>query len=252
MCLDVKPKTKKKIKKTKFKSLQKGRLTSESKVNCYEKMLIDNRTYNHGYMKLSSANSGPPKKCWKFEIKVDTEEEMSTGKKFRKDKKRVSENSLDIDSNSEMLLLKSKRLKLSEDLAYEIQKTKISAKLSISSMPSKRVLLIKPEKMKKKGTIWSSDSVPIPDAWQPQEDAVLCAVVHEYGTNWSLVSDTLYGMTSGGFHRGRFRHPIHCCERYRELVQKHILTAGDGLGFEKVGGSNSGKAVLKVTEVRLI
>uniref|UniRef100_A0A7N1A0R7 DNA helicase n=1 Tax=Kalanchoe fedtschenkoi TaxID=63787 RepID=A0A7N1A0R7_KALFE len=241
---DVKPKSKKKIKKAKFKSLKKGHLASESKVNYNEDpMMTDDETIDHGLLtctKRPSAYSDPQKKRKKVEIEVDTEEEMSTGKKFKKDKKRVSENSLNIGLDSDSLSLKSKKPKLSDDLSVSIQK------FSISTMHSKRVLLIKPEKVKKKGTVWSGDSLLAPDVWQPQEDAVLCAVVHEYGTHWSLVSDTLYGMVAGGFYRGRYRHPVHCCERYRELIQKHILTAGDGTGYEKISGS--GKAVLKVTE----
>ncbi|CAM8976130.1 unnamed protein product [Rhodiola kirilowii] len=250
LCTDVKPKTKKKIKKAKFKSLKKGHLASESKVKYNEElMMIDDGTNGHGSLariKMSSSYSDLQRKRKKVEIQVDTEEEMSIGKKFKKDKKRVSENSLDTGSNSD--ILKFKRSKLSDEISVDIQKAKIGGNLSISAMPLKRVLLIKPEKTKKKGTIWSTDFVPAPDAWQAQEDAVLCAVVHEYGTNWSLVSDTLYGMTAGGFYRGRYRHPVHCCERYRELIQKHILSVVDGMGYEKVSGSSSGKAVLKVTE----
>ncbi|OMO82621.1 hypothetical protein COLO4_22907 [Corchorus olitorius] len=81
-----------------------------------------------------------------------------------------------------------------------------------------------------------------------EEDAILCAVVHEYGPHWSLVSETLYSMTAGGFYRGRYRHPVHCCERYRELIQRHILAAPDSSVNEKISNAGSGKALLKVTE----
>ncbi|KAA8518828.1 hypothetical protein F0562_016398 [Nyssa sinensis] len=124
----------------------------------------------------------------------------------------------------------------------------MGGKVSITHMPVKRVLTIKPEKLKKKGNIWSRDCFPSPDFWLPQEDAMLCAVVHEYGPHWSLASEILYVMTAGGFYRGRFRHPVHCCERFRELIQKYVLSAADNLHNEKACNTGSGKALLKITE----
>lgn len=129
-------------------------------------------------------------------------------------------------------------------------RSKMGGKIYITAMPVKRILMIKPEKLKK-GNVWSRDCVPSPDIWLPQEDAILCAVVHEYGPHWSLVSDTLYGMTAGGFYRGRYRHPVHCCERFRELIQRYILSAPDNSFNEKISNMGSGKALLKVTEVCL-
>lgn len=123
-----------------------------------------------------------------------------------------------------------------------------TGKISIISTPTKRILMIRQEKPRKKGSIWSSDCYPSPDAWLPQEDAVLCALVHEYGSNWSLVSDSLYGMTSGGFYRGRFRHPFHCCERFRDLVQKFVLSVADNLNNDKASNTGAGKALLRVSE----
>lgn len=126
----------------------------------------------------------------------------------------------------------------------------MGGKISITPMPVKRIWMIKPEKLKK-GNHWSKDCIPSPDFWLPQEDTILCAVVHEYGPNWSLVSETLYGMTAGGSYRGRYRHPVHCCERFRELFQKYILLSMDNANHEKINSPGSGKALLKVTEVRL-
>lgn len=56
----------------------------------------------------------------------------------------------------------------------------MGGKVSITTMPVKRVLTIKPEKLKK-ANIWSRECVPSPGFWLTQEDAILCAVVHEYG-----------------------------------------------------------------------
>ncbi|KAL9265330.1 PHOTOPERIOD-INDEPENDENT EARLY FLOWERING 1-like protein [Drosera capensis] len=130
-------------------------------------------------------------------------------------------------------------------------KGKVEGRISITAMPVKRVLMLRPEKLKKKGNIWSSDYILSPDPWSPSEDAVLCALVHEYDTNWRLVSDTLYGMTAGGSFRGRFRHPVHCAERLRELCQKYILSAGDSLNAEKVSSAVPAKTLLKVTVLPL-
>ena len=34
--------------------------------------------------------------------------------------------------------------------------------------------------------------VPVPAPWSSSEDKVLCAIVHEFGSNWGLVSDVIY------------------------------------------------------------
>lgn len=82
---------------------------------------------------------------------------------------------------------------------------------------------------------------------------MLCAVVHEYGVNWSLASEILNGMTAGGFYRGIVRHPVHCCERYRELVQRHVLSISDNnVHNEKASNVGVGKALLRVTEVTFL
>lgn len=128
-------------------------------------------------------------------------------------------------------------------------RTKIGGNISITSLALKRVLLVKPERLRKKGHVWSRDFLPAPDGWSSQEDALLCATIHEYGTNWSFASDIICGITGGGIYRGRFRHPVHCSERFRELFFKYVLSAMDGPNTEKTS-SASGKALLKVTEVK--
>lgn len=123
-------------------------------------------------------------------------------------------------------------------------KGKTGIKISVNSMLVKRVMTIRLEKLKK-GSVWFNDC----DAWLANEDAVLCAVVHEYGVNWSLASDVLCGMTGGGFYRGVVRHPVHCCERYRELVQRYVLSSSENVhNNEKGSNVGVGKALLRVSE----
>ncbi|XVF28893.1 hypothetical protein REPUB_Repub15cG0072100 [Reevesia pubescens] len=261
MTSEPKPKSKKKKKpkKAKFKSLKKGSLSSEvkpaKKDAKTEPMSIDDDIDSPeelSYSDITSPSSNVPKKRKKVEIVHDAEEGKSYKKKPKKLKKPTSE-LRPVDWEPNAIRKRSgdcAEVKPCESVELEqkpANRSKTGGKISITSMPVKRVLMIKPEKLKK-GNIWSRDCVPSPDSWLPQEDAILCAVVHEYGPHWSLVSDTLYSMTAGGFYRGRYRHPVHCCERFRELIQRHILAAPDSLVNEKISNAGSGKALLKVTE----
>ncbi|KAA8546716.1 hypothetical protein F0562_003147 [Nyssa sinensis] len=246
-----KPKSKKKSKKGKFKSLKKGALASESKAvkeePSTEPMSIEEEISHE----IVSPRSTVEKKR---KPAPDGYEEKVT-KKSKKVKKALPETCpSDIDSSLQGRQHdEPKDLKLCEGIVVDLELrplrgNKMGGKISITHMPVKRVLTIKPEKLKKKGNIWSRDCFPSPDFWLPQEDAMLCAVVHEYGPHWSLVSEILYGMTGGGFYRGRFRHPVHCCERFRELIQRYVLSAADNINNEKAGNTGSGKALLKITE----
>ncbi|KAK9276401.1 hypothetical protein L1049_005934 [Liquidambar formosana] len=259
---DPKPKLKKKPKKAKFKSLKKGSLASESKAvkdqSPVELVPIDDEVICHEVVTRSdmvSPYSIMQKKRKKDEAAPDTEEEIFKKKKSKKFKKAPNEICRRVlDSNlSDKQHEESKESKSCEGMVVDIEpkpafRGKAGGKISITAMPVKRVLMIKAEKLKKKGNIWSRECFPSPDVWLPQEDAILCAIVHEYGPHWSLVSETLYGMTAGGLYRGRFRHPVHCCERFRELVQRYILSTADSFNNEKVSNTGSGKALLKVTE----
>lgn len=224
-------------------------------------MSVDDDSYDEDatFSDAMSPPSTSQKKRKKAELALsdDEEREKSSKKKSKKLKKALPARSPDLDCN-----LSRKRhdgsieLKTSQSMVVDLEqksarRSKMGGKISITAMPVKRVLMIKPEKLKK-GNVWSRDCVPSPDSWLPQEDAILCAVVHEYGPHWSLVSETLYGMTAGGFYRGRYRHPVHCCERFRELIQRYILSALDNSVNEKTSNVGSGKALLKVTEVYLI
>lgn len=201
-----------------------------------------------------SDSMSPSSTVQKKRKKPDDSEEKSS-KKSKKLKRKLSERcTYEINGN---LFRKrhddSIELRPCEGTTIDLEqkptsRSKSGGKFSIAVMPGKRVLVIKPEKLKK-GNVWSRDCVPQPDFWLPQEDAILCAVVHEYGPNWSLASETLYGMTAGGFYRGRYRHRIHCCERFRELIQKYVLTVSENSVNEKINNVGSGKSLLKVTEV---
>lgn len=256
--VECKPKLKKKTKKTKFKSLKKGALASESdalhKEPLCDPMSIDKKVFS---TEVPSSDEVPPSPLPKKRKKsqVAPEEEKVSKKKSKKLKKARESSPVIESAASDKQHVAAKEPKFGEgvmDLDVKpASRSKMGGKVSITFMPIKRVLVIKPEKLKKKGFVWSKDCVPSPDSWPPQEDAILCATVHEYSTHWSLVSDILYGMTAGGFYRGRFRHPAHCCERFRELFSKYVLSTTDHPNNEKNISAGSGKALLKVTEVPL-
>ncbi|KAI4348769.1 hypothetical protein L6164_009450 [Bauhinia variegata] len=239
---DSRPKPKKKPKKTKLKKVRS--LASELKPvkeePQAEPMSVDDEV-----------GTTLEKKRKKSKFMADGKGEKKS-KKSKKIKSAPPENcTSDIDSNSLGMLddhAESRPCASLIDLEQKpSSRSKMGGKISITPMPVKRILLIKPEKLKK-GNIGSKDSVPSPDSWLPQEDAILCAIVHEYGPNWGLVSETLYGMTAGGAYRGRYRHPVHCCERFRELVQKYVMSVTENANHEKINSIGSGKALLKVTE----
>ncbi|KAF8768570.1 hypothetical protein HU200_007118 [Digitaria exilis] len=230
-------KSKKNKKKTgKFKSLKRGRLSSESEVileeTSVDTMSIDD---NAPSPELISDESPRHYSNKRKKIMSATEEEHSNSRTFKKFKKATKSSCI-----SESLSPRH----LKEDLD-SASRTKNDGRISIPCMPVKRVILIKPERLKKKG-IWSRDCAP--DPWTPEEDAVLCGTVHEYGPLWELASDFLHSLPGGSFYRGRYRHPVHCCERYRELFCKHAMSETDNANSEKVP-SGTGKAILRVSEV---
>ncbi|KAF9690190.1 hypothetical protein SADUNF_Sadunf01G0169900 [Salix dunnii] len=255
---NTKSKSKKKPKKAKFKSLKKESLTSELKhlkeESSMENLSVDDDDDDDGtYLDTMTPYSSMRRKRKNAELAngIDKRRLKKKTKKFKKDPEICT---LNVDSDlSGQQHDRSMELKPYEVVVSDIEhrpasRSKMGGKISISTMPVKRVLMIKSEKLKK-GNVWLKDCVPPPDLWMPQEDAVLCAVVHEYGPHWSLVSETLYGMTAGGFYRGRYRHPVHCCERFRELIHKYVLSSPEyPINNEKMSNMVSGKALLKVTE----
>lgn len=255
---EPKPKAKKKSKKAKFKSLKKASLSSELKAVKKEASVEflstdDEDICSEDVLESLSAQSSLQKKRKRVEFSLDSESGKSLKKKSKKLKKNIVDtSSLDLQPNvSGVQYDEATEVKPREngvDLEHKlVGRSRMGGKISITSMPVKRVLIVKPEKLKK-GNIWSRDCVPSPDSWLPQEDAILCAMVHEYGTHWSMISSTLYSMTAGGFYRGRYRHPVHCCERYRELIQRYVISAPDNPNSEKITNASSGKALLKITE----
>jgi len=199
-----------------------------------------------------SPSSSMHKKRKKSKLTADGEEEKRSKKSKKSKRDLLDIYDSDLESNSLDMQDEHAESDPYKSLVVSEQKTvgrsRMGGKITITPMPVKRVFIIKSEKLKK-GNIWYKDCIPSADFWLPQEDAILCAVVHEYGPNWSFVSEILYSMTAGGAYRGRFRHPVHCCERFRELFQKYVLFSMDNANHEKINSTASGKA-LKVTEVR--
>eukprot|EP00891_Asterochloris_glomerata_P006198 jgi/Astpho2/6198/Aster-x1356 len=59
--------------------------------------------------------------------------------------------------------------------------------------------------------------------WTVQEDRLLCAVVHEFGSNWLLVADVLASSTH---LQGIYRKPKQCAERFKQLSEGPSTNAG--------------------------
>ncbi|KAG0580120.1 hypothetical protein KC19_4G148100 [Ceratodon purpureus] len=121
-------------------------------------------------------------------------------------------------------------------------------KLSISGTVAKKGPLVMLEKERKKDSVRSVEQLPPASPWTHGEDAVLCAVVHEYGGNWHLASDALAGGPDGGVYRGRHRHPIHCRERFRQLLAQNVAAASGDPTSEKSAQNAATNAQLRVTE----
>ncbi|XP_071685564.1 protein PHOTOPERIOD-INDEPENDENT EARLY FLOWERING 1 [Rutidosis leptorrhynchoides] len=234
-----KSKTKKKAKKPKFKSLKHEALSCDTRTTNIPSPIEFDDDLDDELIFVKKRKR----------VIIEDNTEFKSSKKSKKSKKKKSEPiPLDLDSNSLTDHQdESKHLKLSNNLEVDhkpiINRSKTGLKISVTSMPLKRVMTIRLEKIRK-GSIWPNDCFPAPDSWLSSEDAVLCAIVHEYGVNWSLASDVLYGMTAGGLYRGIVRHPVHCCERYRELVQRYVLSTSENLHNDKSGG----KALVRVSE----
>ncbi|XP_011075153.1 protein PHOTOPERIOD-INDEPENDENT EARLY FLOWERING 1 isoform X1 [Sesamum indicum] len=252
----AKPKSKKKTKKAKFKSLKKGALVSKS-ISVKEESSIEPMSIDDDLIDDEMITSPEPlSPCSTQEKKrkpASDDEEQKSRKKSRKLKASELGDMLLYPKYSSKHQNELKDLKICDNGVLDLEckqtnRSRARGKLSIPIMPLKRVFTIKPEKLKKKANVWSKDFFPSPDLWSPKEDAVLCSVVHEYGPNWNLASEILYGMTAGGSYRGRFRHPIHCSERFRELIQRYVFSASDATNNDKAVGIGFGKSLLRVTE----
>lgn len=256
-----KSKSKKKVKKkAKFRSLKKAAQASNAKEvreEMDDEQMYISDAYTTSHDTSSSSELVPldsiSQKKRKGLIGENCEE--NSMKKFKKARKAIRENASD-SSLFNKQIDETKELRSCSSVDHEHKsKSKMGRKVTITCVPVKLIWTIKPEKFsRRRSNVWSGECFPSPDPWVPLEDAMLCALVHEYGTNWSLVSESLYGMTAGGYYRGRYRHPVHCSERFRELVLKYVLSAPDTQNTDKPGSSSSAKSLLKVTEdnVRLL
>lgn len=253
-----KPKSKKKTKKAKFKSLKKA---CEPEVTHDESSLeMTSMDYEDVCSEMAEFSDYNPsespirRKRQKDHGTLDFDEEVFTKKKSKKSKKDLRKSnhfimSPEMDkSHDEDKEIRGGDIVVADIDHKPVSRGRMGGKISITVMPVKRILVIKPEKLSKKGNIWPKGCNVSPDSWSSSEDAVLCAIVHEYGTNWSLVSDILYGMSAGGSYRGRCHHPVHCCERFRELFQRYVLSSTETPNNEKVNNTGPGKAIFKATE----
>ncbi|KQK08524.1 protein PHOTOPERIOD-INDEPENDENT EARLY FLOWERING 1 isoform X1 [Brachypodium distachyon] len=249
-CSHRKTSKKNKRKAGKFKSLKRGRLSSESEAmldeTSVDTMSIDDNAPSPELMSDESPHHYSNKRK---KMTSGNEEVNSSSRSLKKFKKAPKSNCIS-ESSSRKHLLEGKRLKLKDkvnDSDPKLMSIKSDGRISTPCMPVKRVMVIKPERLKRKGLIWPRDCAS--DSWTTEEDAVLCGTVHEYGPVWELASEFLHSIPGGAFYRGRYRHPVHCCERFRELICKHVLCATDKSNSEKEKApSGTGKAILKVSE----
>ena len=64
----------------------------------------------------------------------------------------------------------------------------------------------------------SGQSMP----WSDAEDRLLCAIVHEFGSNWFLVADVLSASCA---MQGIYRSPTTCRYRFRNLTVRPPFSA---------------------------
>ncbi|KAH7306426.1 hypothetical protein KP509_22G011100 [Ceratopteris richardii] len=230
-----------KWKKAKFRSLKKGvfdEATAERELELYSES--EWHTPDGFFVSPPYQSSDRKRKGFKT-----IEEELPVeGKRFRMDigyadDKRHIEEEHDVvkDRDSVVMLLESPLVLPDDGKKY--------SGLPLFEMPIKKGVWVKLDKEKRK----DGSKVPCPDPWMSSEDAVFCAVVHEYGGNWLLASETLFGAPDGGIYRGRYRHPAHCKERFRQLLSKYtsIATAKEMTG-DKASSQVWSSAPLRVTE----
>ncbi len=69
-----------------------------------------------------------------------------------------------------------------------------------------------------------------PVLWSPDEDKLLHAIVHEFGSNWSLVCDVLASSTA---LQGIARNWRQCKDRYKEIQVSGICAGCDMIQVRK-------------------
>ena len=73
----------------------------------------------------------------------------------------------------------------------------------------------------------SGQSMP----WSDAEDRLLCAIVHEFGSNWFLVADVLSASCA---MQGIYRSPTTCRYRFRNLTVGAPVCIGTGQSDSEV------------------
>lgn len=241
----------KKFKKTKFKSLKKGSLGSEEPNSASGERDV---SYRDPQYDMSSV---PPRSPSLRKRKAPRllEEELSVedyAKRLKKEhlgnKSSEFDQSLeasDDDTWPEAADLDSGDAQLKSPTSSGAKKS-VGEKLLIMSWPLKKAPIITLERERKKDAAKMQEHV---DPWVSAEDAILCAVVHEYGGNWQLASDALAGIPDGSMYRGCYRHPFHCRERFRQLLSQYASASCGDLGSDRHTLNAATNAHVKVTEV---
>ncbi|XP_051138731.1 protein PHOTOPERIOD-INDEPENDENT EARLY FLOWERING 1 isoform X2 [Andrographis paniculata] len=247
-------KKKKKQKTTKFKSLKKGTLGSKS-ISVKEESSIEPMSIDDDLDEmLTSSDELSPCSTQNNKRKLASDDDEPKSRNKSKKLKSSGQGRLILSPRNstkhhhEFRDFNTYDNGIIDLEARQLNKSKTRGQLSVSLMPQKRVFIMKPEKLKKKGNVWYKDLSAPPDFWSPMEDAVLCSAVHEYGPNWDLASDILHGTNGGGSYRGKFHHPVHCSERFRDLIQRYVFVANDSANNDKATPVGTGKTLLRVTE----
>ncbi|CAM6104661.1 unnamed protein product [Calypogeia fissa] len=242
----------KKFKKAKFKSLKKGSLGSEepNSVNASGDRDV---SYRDSQYDMSSV---PPRSPSLRKRKAPRllEEELSVeeyAKRLKKEHLRNKSSEFDQsleasddDTWPEDTDLDSGDAQLKSPTSSGAKRS-VGEKVLIMSWPLKKGPIMTLEKERKKDAARMQEHV---DPWVSAEDAILCAVVHEYGGNWQLASDALAGIPDGSIYRGCHRHPFHCRERFRQLLALYAFASGGDPSSDRHALNAATSAHVKVTE----
>lgn len=247
---EMEAETKSKWKKAKFKSLKKGGFVLVDEAAVENEVEISNEVEWQAPEGLfvSPPYRGPSqrkRKSFRF-----LEEETNLELQAKKTRKEIGFTDDRLCLDGEGVGDRGSVVMLLDSPLLAPDNSKKSYGMPTFGMPTKKGFWVKLDKERRKDGLKAGDRIPPADSWMSSEDAVFCAVVHEYGGNWLLASDTLSGVPDGGAYRGRYRHPAHCRERFRQLLSKYTSIASTkDLISEKVGLHAASNAPLKVTEV---
>ncbi|CAK9228992.1 unnamed protein product [Sphagnum troendelagicum] len=240
----------KKAKKAKFKSLAEGSLLTAAETEEAIEEYSSDPSYRDSHSDQSHLPHRDPSQRKRMAPKLLEEELLAERhlKKLRREQSKEREVSME-----KVVLLGISFVPQSSESLMSFEgflggKKKAEGTVSIMGMHPKKGPVVMLEKEKKKDVVKSLEHVPQAAPWVNAEDAVLCAVVHEYGGNWLLASETLAAIPEGGIYRGRHRHPVHCRERFRQLLAQNIAAATGDPSSEKSALHAASNVQLKVTE----